>query len=52
MLMVWLGIAIGTFVWGATTSIVGVGDALVISAFVNLVFAIVNRFALRITILH
>ena len=52
MLMVWLGIAIGTFVWGATTSIVGVGDALVTSALVNIVFAIVNRFALRITILR
>lgn len=52
MLMVWLGIAIGTFVWGATTSSVGVGDALITSAFVNIVFAIVNRFALRITILR
>jgi len=31
MMMVWLGIAIGTFIWGATTSIVGVGDALVTS---------------------
>ena len=52
MLMVWLGLAIGTFVWGATTSAIGVSDALVTSAFVNIVFAIVNRFALRITILR
>ena len=52
MLMVWLGIALGTFIWGATTSAVGVGNALVTSAFVNIVFAIVNRFALRITILR
>ncbi|CAB4801322.1 unannotated protein [freshwater metagenome] len=52
MMMVWLGIAIGTFVWGATTSIVGVGDALVIAATTNFGLAIVNRFALRITIFY
>ena len=50
MLMVWLGIALGTFIWGAVTSSVGVGQALVIAATTNFGFALFNRVALRITI--
>ena len=50
MLMVWLGIALGTFIWGAVTSSVGVGQALVIAAATNFGFALFNRVALRITI--
>ena len=52
MLMVWLGIALGTFIWGAITSSVGVGQALVIAATTNFGFALFNRVALRITISH
>lgn len=52
MLMVWLGIALGTFIWGAVTSSVGVGQALVIAAATNFGFALFNRVALRITISH
>ncbi len=50
MLMVWLGIALGTFIWGAVTSSVGVGQALVIAAATNFGLALFNRVALRITI--
>ena len=52
MLMVWLGIALGTFIWGAITSSVGVGQALVIAAATNFGLALFNRVALRITISH
>ena len=52
MLMVWLGIALGTFIWGAVTSSVGVGQALVIAAATNFGLALFNRVALRITISH
>lgn len=52
MLMVWLGIALGTFIWGAVTSSVGIGQALVIAAATNFGLALFNRVALRITISH
>ena len=48
MLMVWLGISVGTFVWGATTSAVGVSQAILFAAGVNLLFACFNRFALSV----
>ena len=46
MLMVWLGVAIGTFAWGAAASAFGVGNALLIAAVVNIVVALFNRIVL------
>jgi len=46
MLMVWLGVAIGTFAWGAVASVFGVGNALLIAAVVNIFVALFNRVVL------
>ena len=46
MLMVWLGVAIGTFVWGAAASAFGIGNALTIAAVVNIFVALFNRVVL------
>ena len=43
MLMVWLGVAIGTFAWGAAASTFGVSNALLIAAVVNIFVALFNR---------
>ncbi len=43
MLMVWLGIALGTFVWGAVTSSIGVSQVLVVAAITNVIVAVLNR---------
>lgn len=52
MLMVWFGIALGTFVWGAVTSSIGVGQVLVVAAITNCVLAVFNRVVLRVVISH
>lgn len=42
MLVVWFGIALGTFVWGAITSSIGVSQVLVVAAITNVVIAVLN----------
>ena len=48
MLMVWFGIALGTFIWGAVAATIGVGQVLFVAAVVNCLAAVINRFALRV----
>ena len=50
MLMVWFGIALGTFIWGAVTSSIGVSQVLVVAAITNFILAVFNRVVLRVFI--
>lgn len=48
MLMVWFGIALGTFIWGAVATTIGVGQVLLVAAVVNCLAAVFNCLTLRV----
>jgi len=48
MLMVWFGIALGTFIWGAVAATIGVGQVLFVAAVVNCLAAVLNCLTLRV----
>ena len=48
MLMVWFGIALGTFIWGAVATTIGVGQVLLVAAVVNCLAAVLNCLTLRV----